>query len=79
MGVAGSVCYQLCHQTVEMSKTEAGVFSEHSVVSPAKLAEPTEMSFGLRTLGGPTEPRITLGSRSLMESSNFEGRRGDPW
>jgi len=35
MGVAGSVCYQLCHQTVEMStkgsvKTRGGHF-EHNV------------------------------------------------
>jgi len=44
------------------------------LVSPAKTAEPIEMSFALRTRIGPGK-HVLGGSRSLHQQSQFEGER----
>jgi len=48
-----------------------------TLVSPAKMTEPIEMLFGLRTRVGPGN-YVLHGSRSPMGRGNFEGERGVP-
>jgi len=49
-----------------------------TLVSPAKMAAPIELPFGLRTWVGPGK-RIRWGSRSPpWEGANFWGRMGVP-
>jgi len=43
-----------------------------TVLSPAKTAEPIEISFGVWTQVGPKKPRITWGSGSPMRKGNFD-------
>ena len=65
-------CYQLSSvvcQSVGLSVT---------FVIPAKMAEPIEMPFGLRTRVGPGNHVLDGGSRCPMGRGNFEGERGVP-
>jgi len=41
-------------------------------MSCAKTAEPIQMPFGMKT-GGPKEPCVRCGSRSLTRTCTFEG------
>ena len=49
-----------------------------TLVSPAKMAEPIEMPFGLRTRLGPGNIVLDGAPDPPMGSGNFEGGRGDP-
>jgi len=51
-----------------------GRFVGLSLVSPAKTAEPIEMSFGLRTRVGPWHHVDDGGPDSPMGRGNFEGK-----
>jgi len=44
-----------------------------TVLSPAKTAEPIEISFGVWTQVDPKKPRIRWGSGSPMRRGNFDG------
>jgi len=48
-----------------------------SLVSLAKMAEPIEMPFGLRTLAGPGN-HVLDGGPDPMVRGNFEGGKGRP-
>jgi len=47
------------------------------IVSPAKMAEPIEMLFGLWTLVGPRN-RILYGIQIPMQRGNFKVEEGQP-
>ena len=47
-----------------------------TLVSPAKMAEPIEMPFGLRTRVGPGNHVLDWGPDPSMVMGNFEGGRG---
>jgi len=49
-----------------------------TVMSPAKMAELIEMSFGLSTLIGPWNHVLDGGSRSLCEEAIMRGGKGRP-
>ena len=51
--------------------------SSYAVVSPAKMAEPIEMSFGLWTRVGPRN-HVLDGVNSPVRRGNFEGERERP-
>jgi len=49
-----------------------------TLVSPAKMPEPIEMPFGLRTRVGPGKHVLYGDPNSPMERGNFEGEMGIP-
>ena len=48
------------------------------IVSPAKMAEPIEMPFGLRIRVGPGNHVLDGGPNPPMGNGNFYGRMGGP-
>jgi len=72
MYVDAACCYQpssvVC-RSVGLSVT---------LVSPAKMAAPIEMSFGLRTWVSPRNHVLHGGLDPPMGRGNFEGERGIP-
>jgi len=55
-----------------------GVAWSLTIVSPAKTAEPIEMSFGFLTRVGPRNHVLDGGPAHPMRKGNFEGKGGGP-